>query len=242
MTLRSLAVVAALLAAGGLAAGGLGACGGSSKTHSERSPNATVQKPGVYGYTTQGADRVQAIVSGRHAYPSVTSVSVAKQGCDLIERWDALPERWSEFTSCVVGSRWRLLSLVDFHEFFGESLEQRYDCRGRFVPRPAIIPTGFRWTDNCRAPGSRATLAGTALGTKQQDVAGKRVATVLIRLRARLRGRVRGTYVIDSWLLRTNGLLVRREVRSDTAVASSVGTVKGKERYSLRLRSLTPEA
>jgi hypothetical protein len=185
---------------------------------------------------------VQAIVSGRHAYPSVTSVSVAKEGCDLIERWDALPERWSEFTSCVVGSRWRLLSLVDYHEFFGESLEQRYDCRGRFVPRPATIPTGFRWTDHCRSPDSTATLSGTALGTKQQAVGGKRVRTVLIRLRARLRGRVRGTYVIDSWLLRTNGLLVRREVESDTVVASSVGTVKGRERYSLRLRSLAPEA
>jgi len=237
MTLRSLAVVAALLAAGALAA-----CGGSSDKPSQASPGAAVQKTGLYSYATRGADRVQAIVSGRHAYPAVTSVSVARQGCDLIERWTALPERWSEFTSCIEGSRWRLLSLVDYHEFFGESVEQRYDCHGRFVPRPALIPTGFRWTDRCTSPNSSATLEGTALGTKVQKVAGKPVRTVLIRLRARLRGDVRGTYVIDSWLQRTNGLLVRREVQSDTVVASAVGTVKGSERYSLQLRSLAPDA
>lgn len=236
MTLRSLALVAALLAAGWLAA-----CGGSgSKTPSRQSAAAAVQKPGVYSYATRGADRVAAIVSARHAYPPETPVSVAKQGCDLIERWDALPERWSEFTSCVVGTRWRLLSLVDYHEFFGESLEQRYDCRGRFIPRPALIRTGFRWTDNCRSQGATATLNGTALGTKIQRVDGKPLRTVLLRLDARLRGRVRGTYVIDSWLLRSTGLLVRREVRSDTVVESSVGTVKGREHYSLKLRSLIP--
>jgi hypothetical protein len=237
MTLRSLALVAALLAAGWLAS-----CGGSgsSKTPSRQSAQAAVQKPGAYSYATRGADRVAAIVSGRHAYPRETTVSVAKQGCDLIERWDALPERWSEFTSCVVGTRWRLLSLVDYHEFFGESLEQRYDCRGRFIPRPALIHAGFRWTDHCRSPGATATLNGTALGTRTQRVDGKRLRTVLLRLDARLRGRVRGKYVIDSWLLRSTGLLVRREVHSDTVVASSVGTVKGRERYSLELRSLTP--
>jgi hypothetical protein len=236
---------AAALAALVLAAFSPAGCGGSGSSGSRAAPKsaaAAVQKPGAYSYATRGADRVEAIVSGHHAYPRVTTVTVSRQGCDLVERWDALPERWSESTSCVVGSRWRLLSLVDYHEFFGESLEQRYDCRGRFVPRPSLVRKGFQWTDRCGSTGSTATLQGTALGVKRLKVGGKPVQTVLLRLRAQLRGRIRGTNVIDSWLLRSTGLLVRRVVRSDTTVDSSVGTVTGRERYSLELRSLSPEA
>ena len=244
MTLCFRPCPAAALAALVIVAGALAGCGDSGTSKSAASPTsaaAAVQKSGAYSYTTNGADRVEAIISGRHDYPKVTTVSVTRNGCDLTERWDALPERWSQSTSCIVGARWRLLSLVDYHEFFGESLQQRYDCQGRFVPRPPVIRAGYRWSDRCRSPGSTATLDGTALGTKTLEVGGKRVQTVLLRLRAQLRGRIRGTNVIDSWLLRSTGLLVRREVRTDTVVESSVGTVTGREQYSLELRSLTPE-
>jgi hypothetical protein len=221
-------------------------CGEESGSSARETPppraGAAVQKPGAYSYATDGSDRVETFVSARHRYPSSTTVTVARRGCTLLERWDALPERWSESRSCVSGTRWRLVSLVDYHEFFGESIEQRYDCAGRFIPRPALVRIGFRWTDRCRAPGATATIDGRVVGTQRLAVAGKPAPTVLLRLRARLRGRIRGENVIDSWLLRSTGLLVRREVRSDTVVDSSVGRVKGRERYSLRLRSLDPAA
>jgi hypothetical protein len=229
-----------------LAAGWLTACGGGAHSSTGKSPpaaaGAAVQKPGTYSYATRGADRVDAILTGRHRYPPLTTVTVVRQGCSLVERWDALAERWSESRSCVAGNRWRLVSLVDYHEFFGESVEQHYDCEGRFIPRPALVHTGFRWTDRCRAPGATATLDGTVVRTQTLAVDGKPARTVLLRLRARLRGRIRGSNVVDSWLLRSTGLLVRREVRSDLALDSSVGKVKGTERYSLRLRSLEPAA
>jgi hypothetical protein len=237
MTWRSLAVLALVVVAGGLAA-----CGGGSGTKPKKpaAPGEAVQPPGVYTYATTGADRVKAIVTGRHDYPPQTPITVIREGCGVTERWDPLPERWSESSFCLMGKRWRLSSIVDYHSFFGESLRQRYDCRGRFVPRPALIRAGFTWVDRCTGPGATATLRGEALGPRRLEVEGKPVETVLVRLRAELSGRVRGVNVSNSWLRRTDGLLVRREVTSDTDVDSSVGKVKGIERYSLRLRSLEP--
>jgi hypothetical protein len=55
-----------------------------------------------------------------------------------------------------------------------------------------------------------------------------------------LRGRIDGVNRIDSWLSRRNGLLVRRRVKSDTAVDSPFGKIRDRERYVLRLRSLSP--
>jgi hypothetical protein len=231
---------------GVLFAAALSACGGGDSGSSTRETlpqaGAAVQTPGTYRYATAGSDRVETFVSARHRYPPSTTVTVAREGCNLVEHWTALAERFSESRSCVVGKKWRLVSLTDYHEFFGESVHQSYDCDGRFIPRPALMHIGFRWTDHCRAPGATATLDGTVVRTERLTVAGKPAPTVLLRLRARLRGRIRGRNVIDSWLLRSTGLLVRRAVRSDTVLESSVGEVKGAERYSLRLRSLEPAA
>ena len=53
-------------------------------------------------------------------------------------------------------------------------------------------------------------------------------------------GRIDGVNVIDSWLSRANGLLVRRDVTSATSLSSPFGKLRDRERYSLKLRSLTP--
>ena len=63
---------------------------------------------------------------------------------------------------------------------------------------------------------------------------------VRLRVRAAFSGRVTGGYVMDSWLRRSDGLLLRRTFESETRVRSAVGTVPARERYSLRIRSLQP--
>ena len=45
---------------------------------------------------------------------------------------------------------------------------------------------------------------------------------------------------MDSWLRRSDGLLLRRTFESETRVRSVVGIVPDRERYSLRIRSLQP--
>jgi hypothetical protein len=234
MTRRSAVVLVLLLAIS------IAGCGSDNSPPGSAPAGEAVQKPGAYTYATRGFDRVSAVLPSRHDYPAETTVTVSRSGCGIAERWDALPERWSVSRFCIDGRRWRLRSIIDYHEFFGQSVREQYDCTGPLIPRPDLVRKGLRWTDRCTSQQGTATVRGSALGTRVLEVDGKKVTTGVFRLRARLRGSIQGVNVTDSWLLRTTGLLVRREVTSTTVVDSQVGPVDGREHYSLMLRSLDP--
>jgi hypothetical protein len=195
---------------------------------------------GEYAYATGGFERLSAVFSSTHRYPRDSTVVVARNGCGFTERWAPRAERSSESRFCVKANRWRLAALVDYHEFFGQAVTQRFACKGPFVPRPPAVQAGFNWTDRCRGAGSRVTVRYEAVKEQALEVAGRPVRTILIRARARLRGRIAGVNRIDSWLSRRNGLLIRRRVRSETTVDSPFGEISNRERYSLRLKSPTP--
>jgi hypothetical protein len=201
---------------------------------------AGVQPQGTYEYSTQGSERIGGPLPGRLRYGPDSTVAVDLSGCDLTERWDALPERWAEWRYCVTGDTWRLESVTDHHEFFGQIEEHAYRCSGRRVPRPDRIADGFTWTDRCRARRISAVARGEVVSSGPLSAAGQRVAAVRLRVRTAFSGRVTGGYVMESWLRRTDGLLLRRTFESDTRVRSAVGTVPARERYSLRILSLTP--
>src|SRR5204863_8763775 len=139
---------------------------------------------GAYVYRTSGFERLSAVVASRHDYPRLSPVSYSEEGCGLLERWEPRPERSSESRFCTRGTRWRLASLVDYHEFFGQPVRQRFDCRGPFVPRPPSLQEGFRWTDRCRGAGSRVTVSYRAVRLMPLTVSSTRVLTVLVRARA----------------------------------------------------------
>jgi hypothetical protein len=229
----------ALVALAVLASG----CGSSDEDEPQEPPAraADLQQPGDYAYATNGFDRLSAAFSSRHRYPRTSAVSVEPGDCGFSERWSPVPERVSVWRFCIDGPRWRLAELSDYHEFFGQGTMQRFRCRGPFVSRPPTVRIGFRWTDRCRGAGSRVTVRYRAARDQTLQVKGKPVETVLIRARARLRGRIDGGNVYDSWLSRANGQLVRRLVTSDTTVDTPFGEVRNRERYSLRLTSLEPD-
>jgi hypothetical protein len=233
-------VKVAALAALTLSALGAGCGGSSGGKGGEPAGDGTAQPEGVYSYATTGFERLSAAVASRHDYPHTSTVTVSPEGCGFSERWEPRPERSAEWRFCVDGTRWRLAVLLDYHEFFGQPVMQRFACRGPFVPRGPTVPIGFRWTDRCRGAGSRVTVRYRAVREQVQDVAGRPVKTVLVRARAVLRGRIDGVNRLDSWLSRENGLLVRRRVRSDTSIDSPFGKVKDRERYQLALRSTAP--
>ena len=219
----------------------LGACGGGSNDDPEPArPRAAVQPDGVYEYATEGFERIGGPLPGRLTYPSTTTIAVESFGCTLSERWEARPERYAEWRYCITGATWRLRSVTDYHEFFGNAQRRAYRCSGRPVPRPAAIPAGFRWTDRCRARRTTAVARGEVVGVERVTVARTRVAAVHLRVRTRLGGDVRGAYTMDSWLRRTDGLLLRRTFGSDSRVQAIVGAVPAHEEYELRLRSLQP--
>ena len=205
-------------------------------------PAATVQPAGVYRYATDGFERIGGPLPGRLAYPTTTTIAVEHSGCVLSERWEARPERYAEWRYCVTGATWRLRSVVDYHEFFGNAQRRAYRCSGRPVPRPAEIEEGFTWTDRCRARRTTAVARGEVLAAGEPvSVAGTRVPAIHLRVRTRLSGDVRGAYTMHSWLRRGDGLLLRRAFSSDSRVDAIIGPVPAHEEYELRLRSLVPE-
>jgi hypothetical protein len=232
-------LIAALAAATFL----FGACGSSDSKPASRPanpPGPAMQPPGAYSYETTGFERLSAVFSSTHRYPARSTVEVTRTGCGYNERWVPRAERSSESRFCVKPKLWRLDALVDYHEFFGQAVRQRFACRGPYVPRPQVVKLGFRWTDRCRGAGSRVTVDYRAMAERSLSVSGRPVRTILIRARAVLRGRIDGVNLIESWLSRRDGLLVRREVRSATAIDTPFGKIKDREQYRLGLASLTP--
>jgi hypothetical protein len=219
----------------------LGACGdGGGGEEPPARPVAQTQPSGTYRYATEGFERIGGPLPGRLAYPRTTEITVERYGCTLSERWEARPERYAEWRYCVTGATWRLRSVTDYHEFFGNAQRRAYRCSGRPVPRPARIRDGFRWTDRCRARRTRAVARGEVVGIERISVGAEDVAAVHLRVRTRLGGDVRGAYTMDSWLRRSDGLLLRRSFRSESRVDAIVGAVPAHEEYQLRLRSLNP--
>jgi hypothetical protein len=215
-------------------------CGNDSGDASAPARPGEVQPAGVYEYSTGGFERIGGPLPASNRYRPTSTVKVGISGCELTERWDARPGRWAEWRYCITGDTWRLQSVTDHHEFFGQSEEYDYSCSGRRVSRPALIEEGFRWTDRCRAPRVAVVARGEVVSIAPIAAAGQRVDAVRLRVRAAFSGRVTGGYVMDSWLRRADGLLLRRTFESETRVRSPVGIVPDRERYSLRIRSLTP--
>ena len=231
----------AALAAFTLISMSLGACGdGGGGPEPAPQPGARIQPAGVYRYATKGFERIGGPLPGRLDYPATTTIEVARSGCGLTERWEARPERYAEWRYCVTGTTWRLRSVTDYHEFFGNAQRRAYTCSGRAVPRPARIERGFRWTDRCRARSTTAVARGQVLDTSRLRVGDELVTAIHLRVRTTLGGDVRGAYTMDSWLRRADGLLLRRTLRSDSRVDAIIGAVPAHEEYELRLRSLTP--
>jgi hypothetical protein len=204
-------------------------------------PAAAAQPEGVYRYATQGFERIGGPLPGRLTYPRTTTITVERYGCTLSERWDARPERYAEWRYCITGATWRLRSVVDYHEFFGNAQRRAYRCSGRAVPRPNRIQVGFRWTDRCRARRTTALARGEVLGDRRLQIAGEDIAALHLRVRTQLGGDVRGAYTMDSWLRRTDGLLLRRIFSSDSRAETIVGQVPAHEEYELTLRELAPQ-
>jgi hypothetical protein len=218
----------------------LGACGGGDEATTPARPATTAQPEGVYRYATKGFERIGGPLPGRLSYPGNTTITVNRFGCTLSERWEARPERYAEWRYCLTGDTWRLRSVTDYHEFFGNAQRRAYRCSGRAVPRPAQIEAGFRWTDRCRARKTTAVARGAVVGIERVRVKGERVTAVHLRVRTRLGGDVRGGYTMDSWMRRTDGLLLRRTFSSDSRVDAIIGAVPAHEEYGLQLRSLSP--
>ena len=195
---------------------------------------------GVYLYNTSGSEDVDILGSAHHDYPAQTTITVQRTGCGLLTRWDALRERWDERRSCLVDRRQDMRDVIQHHEFFGTADEHHFTCDPGSFDRPADETPGATWTIRCATDDTVATTTLTLVGVESVDAGGQSVDALHVRSVTSVDGATKGSQRVDSWLLRTNGLLVRRVSTNHSISNTSLGKARYREHYELRLTSLQP--
>jgi hypothetical protein len=196
---------------------------------------------GVYLYNTTGSEEVDILGGAHHDYPAQTTITVQRAGCGLVTRWDAIRERWDERRSCLVDRRQDVREVIQYHEFFGTADERHFTCDPGSFDRPADETPGATWTVRCATDDTVATTTLTLVGVESVDVGGQSVEALHVRSVTSVDGATKGTQRFESWLLRTNGLLVRRVSTNDSISNSPFGKTHYREHYELRLTSLQPQ-
>lgn len=196
-------------------------------------------REGVYVYETTGGDEVDVLGGSRHTYPSETTITVRHGGCGLIERWDALEERWDERETCKTPKGDALERTTAFHEFFRRADERTYTCD--YLAYPLNAQPGDLWTGRCVSGGSVVRLTGRAIGFETLAVNGTRTETLHVRVDVKLTGEQEGAGVREVWGDRATGLSIREKA---TTTSYSIQPVFGRTRYhesfEIRLKSLAP--
>ena len=196
---------------------------------------------GVYLYNTTGSEEVDILGGAHHDYPAQTTITVQRAGCGLVTRWDATRERWDERRSCLVDRRQDLRDVIQHHVFFGTADEQHFTCDPGSFDRPVDETPGATWTTRCATDDTVATATLSLVGVESVDVGGQSVEALHVRSVTSVDGATKGTQRFDSWLLRTNGLLVRRVSTNDSISNSPLGKAHYREHYELHLTSLQPQ-
>ncbi len=207
------------------------------------SPVRSVGRPrppeGVYVYATRGGDEVDVLGGSRHTYPSETTVTIRHAGCGLVERWDALDERWDERETCQTPNGDALKRFTSFHEFFRHADERTYECD--YLAYPIGAKRGDSWTGRCVSGESIVKQTGRAIGFETLVVDGVRVNALHVRVDVTLTGEQEGTGVREVWGDRETGLSILEKA---TTTSYSTQPVFGRTRYhekvEIRLTSLQP--
>jgi hypothetical protein len=201
------------------------------------------REPGVYRYRTKGSESADTgLISSTHDYDGISTITITPKGCGVVERWEVLGGRWSEFTSCPTkgGDFFELVGFVEYHEFFGESRRSTYSCTGDPASKRSARQVGKTFHGHCESDeGDSATSESLVADIEKVDVGGKSFDAVHTKTHVKLEGHVSGTAERDDWRRRSDGLLLRRVSSSDAHMS---GTIEADyhESYSIQLLSATP--
>jgi hypothetical protein len=194
---------------------------------------------GVYVYATTGGDEVDVLGGSRHEYPAQTTITVRHAGCGLVERWDALEERWDERESCRTPTGDTLKRTTSFHEFFGRGDLRTLQCSG--FTYPAGFQPGSSWASRCASENTTVSLTLKAVGWENVDVGGQSVRTMHVHVEGRITGEQDGTTVRDVWGAADSGIVVReRSTLTSYSNQPVFGRTRYHESYENRLTALDP--
>lgn len=196
--------------------------------------------PGVYVYATEGGDEVTVLGGSRHRYPPETTLTVTPDACGVKLRWDALGERWEEWTLCPEAGRLEIRSIVTYHQFFGQGDHREYFCGEESVYLPSSRRAGATWTARCAGAGATAATTGEVVGVEFLSVGGTRVRSLHVRFETTFEGDTVGTRTTQAWLVLPTGLPVVTVQTDDLETESVLGRTHYAERFRIELTSVEP--
>jgi hypothetical protein len=191
---------------------------------------------GVYRYATRGSESIDSpVIDTSHDYEGISTIVLSAGRCAERERWQVLDGRWTEGELCTGAHSKTSGTVTEFHEFFGTGQKDSFRCDGD----AASLKTGSRFASSCRSEDSSISTRSRVLASGSVAVSGVAFDTIQIESRSTFSGENSGTAERREWRRRSDGLLLRRTVRSE-ADSSAAGGTHYTEQYSIRLLSTTP--
>jgi len=195
---------------------------------------------GVYTFETRGYESTDALAGQRHDYPKETSLTIRRDGCGWISRWQPLNERWEESEICEHTSGSEMAHYTMYHEFFHKGQREVFACPGGLVQRVNARP-GDRWTFTCASDQSKAVSRVSVVSVDTVVVGGRSVRAVHMRYEITASGADSGTLLQDRWIsLGAQRVMVRMLQKANLRTKSPFGPVGYKEDFRLDLKSLQP--
>jgi hypothetical protein len=196
---------------------------------------------GVYQYSTRGSEEIESTTASTgHHYGALTAVVLTPTRCGVLERWQPLAESWSEGELCLKPTTSRVVGVRNFHEFFGESKLVRYSCVGGSAPYSAKLRAGMHWVTRCKSDSGTVVSRVSVIGGGKVKVSGVPIAFIHLHSAVALSGDPEGIATQDSWLRRSDGLLLRR-TDSSRAHVNAGGGGEFSQHYELALTSTKPQ-
>jgi hypothetical protein len=211
-----------------------------------RAGNASGEGPGgaalgVYRYRTRGEESADTgLLSATHDYDGLSTVTIDRGPCGVLERWQVLAGRWTEAEFCVPPKGSGLREITEYHEFFGRERENGYRCRGDSPTRRELRRAGTRFSSRCVSGEAMAVSHSRVVEIEEVRVGGMAFDAVHTTSEVDLDGNVTGSTTRNDWRRRSDGLLLRRVVETDARMDGSPDADYS-ERYSIELLSATPQ-
>jgi hypothetical protein len=211
----------------------------STTTVASAPPSNALPAVGVYRYTTEGAESIDALGGTTHTYPTETTITVTADGCGVLLRWDALKERRDEWRLCATGDGLVQGKGLQYHEFFGQSDREDVVCPAPPVMVPAIVEGGPEVEHDCTLASDPWIVYWQVVGRDVRTVEGASIDVVHMRQSVHDTAEPGEQSTVD-WYLDDHGLPLYMTATKRSTSSSPIGVVTYQEHYTLTLESLSP--
>lgn len=204
-------------------------------------PVSRAPEPGVYVYDTSGYEEVDALGGARHDYPAETTITYTPSECGTLERWAPLTQRADSRLLCPAAAGDALQWFRTEREFFGQTVDFRFDCPANSIVRPTVPTPGKQISFTCRSENNDVSTASvTVHDPVPLTIADQTITAMHVELQSTSRGEGQARTAVDMLLHPETGLVLSRTVATDAQAPSAAGTASYTERYTIQIRSLEP--